>query len=66
MASTCTSRNLIVERPPGSGLAQQGEAPPILSQARQRASQREADLEGQHPGVAGLGQVPEGLRAWSK
>ena len=52
----------IVERPgQGLGLAQQGEAPPILSQCGQRASQREAELDGQHPGVAVLGQVREGL-----
>ena len=52
----------IVERPgQGLGLAQQGEAPPILSQWRQRASQREAELDGQPPGVAVLGQVREGL-----
>src|SRR6266446_6844625 len=38
----------------GLGLAQQGETPPILSQ-------REAEINGQHPGVAGLGQVREGL-----
>ncbi len=52
----------IVERPGQSlGLAQQGEVPPILSQDDERASQREAELEGQPPGVAVLGQVREGL-----
>ncbi len=52
----------IVERPgQGLGLAQQGEAPPMLSQCAQRASQREAEIDGQHPGVAVLGQVREGL-----
>ena len=52
----------IVERPgQGLGLAQQGEAPPILSHSGQRTSQSEAELEGQHPGVAVLGQVREGL-----
>src|SRR6267378_8397427 len=45
----------------GLGLAQQGETPPILSQWDQRLSQREAEINGQHPGVAGLGQVREGL-----
>ena len=52
----------IVERPgQGLGLAQQGEAPPMLSQWAQRASQSEAEIDGQHPGVAVLGQVREGL-----
>ena len=52
----------IVERPgQGLGLAQQGEVPPILSQLGQRASQSEAEINGQHPGVAVLGQVREGL-----
>ena len=52
----------IVERPgQGLGLAQQGEAPPMLSQWGQRASQSEAEIDGQHPGVAVLGQVREGL-----
>ena len=52
----------IVERPgQGLGLAQQGEAPPMLSQCGQRAIQSEAELDGQHPGVAGLGPVREGL-----
>ena len=52
----------IVERPgQGLGLAQQGEAPPMLSQRAQRASQREAEIDGQPPGVAVLGQVREGL-----
>ena len=52
----------VVERPgQGLGLAQQGEAPPMLSQWAQRASQREAELDGQPPGVAVLGQVREGL-----
>ena len=52
----------IVEPPgQGLGLAQQGEAPPILSQIAQRASQREAELDGQSPGLAVFGQVREGL-----
>jgi hypothetical protein len=33
----------------------------MLSQPAQRASQNEAELDGQHPGVAGLGQVHESL-----
>ena len=37
--------------------------PPILSQLAQRASQREAEIDGQHPGVAVLGQVREGLES---
>jgi hypothetical protein len=45
----------------GLGLAQQGEVPPIFSQSEQRASQCEADLDGQHPGIAVLGQVRQGL-----
>jgi hypothetical protein len=52
----------IVERSgEGLGLTQQGEAPPILSQYTQRVSQRETELNGQHSGIAGLGQVREGL-----
>jgi hypothetical protein len=52
----------IVERPGQSlGLAQQGEVPPKLSQLGERASQREAELDGQYSGVVVLGQVPEGL-----
>ena len=52
----------VVERPgQGLGLAQQGEAPPILSQCAQRACHSEAEIDGQHPGVAVLGQVREGL-----
>ena len=52
----------VVERPgQGLGLAQQGEAPPIFSQYAQRASQSEAEINGQPPGVAVLGQVREGL-----
>jgi hypothetical protein len=52
----------IVECPrQGLGLAQQGEALPMLSQLGQRVSQREAELDGQPPGVAGLVQVREGL-----
>ena len=52
----------IVERPGQDlGLAQQGGVPPILAQCSQRASQCEAELEGQQPGVVGLGQVREGL-----
>ena len=50
----------------GLGLAQQGEVPPILSQSEQRASQREAELDGQHPGIAVLGQVRQAWRACSK
>src|SRR5260370_1194922 len=52
-----------VAEPPGQGLGltHQGETPPILSQGGQRLSQREAEVEGQHPGVAGLGQVRKGL-----
>ena len=34
---------------------------PYSPSARQRASQSEAELDGQHPGVAVLGQVREGL-----
>ncbi len=46
----------IIERPgQGLGLAQQGEAPPMLCQGAQRAFQREAELDGQHPGVAVFG-----------
>jgi hypothetical protein len=33
----------------------------VLSQCAQHASQREAEINGPHPGVAGLGQVIEGL-----
>ncbi len=52
----------IVERPGQVlGLTQQGAAPPMLSQCVQRFIQSEAELEGQHPGVAVLGQVLEGL-----
>ena len=52
----------IVERPgQGLGLAQQGEVPPTLSQCEQGAPQSEAELDRQHPGVAVLGQVREGL-----
>ena len=52
----------IVTRPgQGLGLAQQGEAPPMLSQRAQHAYQNEADIEGQPPGVAVLGQVRQGL-----
>ena len=52
----------VVERPgQGLGLAQQGATPPMLSQLAQRASQREAEIDGQPPGVAVLGQVREGL-----
>ena len=52
----------VVERPgQGLGLAEQGEAPPILSQWLQRGCHSEADLDGQPPGVAVLGQVREGL-----
>ena len=52
----------VVERPgQGLGLAQQGQAPPILSHCAQRDSQSEAEIDGQHPGVAVLGQVREGL-----
>jgi hypothetical protein len=43
------------------GLAQQREAPPILSQEVQRASQGEAEIDAQPHGVSGLGQVCEGL-----
>ena len=54
----------IAERPGhGLGLAQQGEAPPIPSHCVQRGLQSEAELDGQHPGVAGLGQVREGLQS---
>jgi hypothetical protein len=53
---------LVLEHPgPSLGLAQQGEALLVRSQWLQHASQREAELDGQHPGVAGLGQVREGL-----
>jgi hypothetical protein len=53
---------LVVERPGQDlGLAQQGEAPPILSQLGQRAIHSEAEFDGQHPGVAVLGQVIESL-----
>ena len=52
----------IVERPGQDlGLAQQGEAPPILSQSAQRAIDSEAELDGQPPGVAVVGQVRERL-----
>jgi hypothetical protein len=52
----------IVERPgQGLGLTQQGEAPPMLSQCVQWFIQSEAQLEGQSPGVAVLGEVREGL-----
>src|SRR4029450_6315835 len=37
--------------------------PPMLSECGQRAYQGEAELEGQHPGVAGLGQVCESLES---
>ena len=51
----------IVERPGQSlGLAQQGKAPPILSQLGQRAPQRKAELNSQSPGLAVVGQVCEG------
>ena len=45
----------------GLGLAQQGQAPPMLSQLGQRAIHSEAEIEGQYPGIAVLGQVIEGL-----
>ena len=50
----------VVSSRQGLGLAQQGEAPPKLSQALQRACQCEAELDGQPPGVAVLGQVRKG------
>jgi len=53
---------LIVKRSrQGLGLTQQDEAPPVLSQWRQRAIQSEAEIDGQSPDVAVLGQVREGL-----
>src|SRR5262245_34120962 len=53
----------VVECPgQGLGLAQQGEAPPMLYQWIQRAFQSEAEIDGQHPGVTVLGQVREGLK----
>jgi hypothetical protein len=52
----------IVERPgQGLGLAQQGAAPPMLSQLVQRGIQSEAEIDGQRSRVSGLGQVCEGL-----
>ena len=52
----------VVERPgQGLGLAQQGKAPPSLSQSSSAGHPSEAEVEGQHPGVAVLGQVREGL-----
>ena len=52
----------VVERPGQSlSLAQQGKAPPILSQCAQRVSQSEAEFDGQHPGAAGFMQVFECL-----
>src|SRR5262249_24139973 len=48
------------------GLAQQGEAPPILSQLEQGACQREVEIEGQPLGVTALGQLPEGLEGLLK
>jgi hypothetical protein len=48
------------------GLAQQGEAPPILSECGQRDAQREAELDGLSPGVAGLRQVLESLEGLLK
>jgi hypothetical protein len=54
----------VVEHPGQSlGLAQEGEAPPILSHSGQLTSQGKAELKGQPPRVAGLGQVREGLEA---
>ena len=50
----------------GLGLAKQGEALPTLSQWLQRVCQREAELDGQPPGVAVLGQVGEGLEGLLK
>jgi len=61
-ASTPSQPGPVVERSgQGLGLAQQGELPPMLSECGQRACQREAELDGQHPGVAVLGQVCESL-----
>jgi hypothetical protein len=52
----------IVERSgQGLGFARQSEAPPILTHYSQRELRCEAEVDGQHPGVAGLGQVREGL-----
>src|SRR5262249_19584459 len=53
----------VVERPGEvRGLAQQDETAPILSQVEERAIQSEAELDGQHLGVATLGEVREGLK----
>ena len=52
----------IVERPgQGLGLAQQGEAPSMLSQSAQRASQRKAEIDGPPQVSPSVGQVREGL-----
>ena len=52
----------IVKRPSESlGLAEQGEAPLMLSQLGQRISQSEAEIDGEDPRVAEFGQVREGL-----
>src|SRR5262245_39891363 len=52
----------IVERPSqGLSLAQQDTAPSILSQVAQRGCQSVPELDGQLQGVAGLGQMCEGL-----
>ena len=52
----------IIEPPgQGLGLAQQDEAPPMLPQIAQRACRREAEIDGQSPGIAVFGQVCEGL-----
>ena len=56
----------IVERPgQRRSLVQQGQASRIFAHSVQRVSQREADLEGQPPGVAGVGNC-QAWRAWSK
>ena len=47
----------------GSRLDQEGPMPPMLTQFGQMESQREAKVDGQHRGVAVLGQVRQGLEA---
>src|SRR5262245_60331766 len=52
----------IVECPgQGLGLAQQGQAPPMLCEGVQRTGHSEAEINGSHPRVTVLREVREGL-----
>ena len=60
-ASTRPSRARSSSAGQGFSLVQQGEAPPIFAQWTSVPSHSEAEIDGQPPGVAVLGQVRQGL-----